>query len=228
MDKVRKFPKSILLFLKIVATTICLIFIIEHYFLEISPFTASPEYILSLLTLFFFNWQTKAFQKMGYFKPSHIPLVALLLFVAVHFRTGFVWALNTFPLKDANTVLLTLQEPFDDFAYSMVRQYLAATIPQTITITLALTVFLYVVLNSTKKRLVPVGIYFVATIVLAFHYIPEGRYRLVAVEDKNKNLVVDSTEAVAEKAVPSFRTDQARTVPLPRAMYSLKRAKVLP
>lgn len=31
----------------------------------------------------------------------------------------------------------------------------------------------------------------------AFHYIPEGNYRLVAVEDKNKNLVVDSTEAVA-------------------------------
>ena len=31
----------------------------------------------------------------------------------------------------------------------------------------------------------------------AFHYIPEGRYRLVAVEDKNKNLIVDSTEAVA-------------------------------
>lgn len=31
----------------------------------------------------------------------------------------------------------------------------------------------------------------------AFHYIPEGNYRLVAVGDKNKNLVVDSTEAVA-------------------------------
>lgn len=31
----------------------------------------------------------------------------------------------------------------------------------------------------------------------AFHYIPAGCYRLVAVEDKNKNLVVDSTEAVA-------------------------------
>ena len=31
----------------------------------------------------------------------------------------------------------------------------------------------------------------------AFHYIPAGSYRLVAVEDKNKNLVVDSTEAVA-------------------------------
>ena len=31
----------------------------------------------------------------------------------------------------------------------------------------------------------------------AFHYIPEGRYRLVAMEDKNKNLKADSTEAVA-------------------------------
>ena len=31
----------------------------------------------------------------------------------------------------------------------------------------------------------------------AFHYIPAGNYRLVALEDKNKNLVVDSTEAVA-------------------------------
>lgn len=187
MDKVRKFPKSILLFLKIVATTICLIFIIEHYFLEISPFTASPEYILSLLALFFLNWQTKAFQKMGYFKPSHIPLVALLLFVAVHFRTGFVWALNTFPLKDANTVLLTLQEPFDDFAYSMVRQYLVATIPQTLAITLVLTVFLYVVLNSTKKRLVPVGIYFIASIALALHYIPASDYLHIINNEPEKN-----------------------------------------
>ena len=31
----------------------------------------------------------------------------------------------------------------------------------------------------------------------AFHYIPEGRYHLVALEDKNKNLAVDSVEAVA-------------------------------
>jgi len=31
----------------------------------------------------------------------------------------------------------------------------------------------------------------------AFHYIPEGRYRIVALEDKNKNLTVDSSEAVA-------------------------------
>lgn len=188
MDKVHKFPKPILLFLKIAATTICLIFIIEHYFLEISPFTASPEYILSLLALFFLNWQTKAFQKEGYFKPSHIPLVALLLLIAVHFRAGFVWALNTFPLKDANTVLLTLQEPFDDFAYSMVRQYLAATIPQTLAITLVLTVFLYVVLNSTKKRLVPVGIYFIASIALAFHYIPASDYLHIINNEPEKNI----------------------------------------
>ena len=31
----------------------------------------------------------------------------------------------------------------------------------------------------------------------AFHYIPAGSYRLVALEDNNKNLTVDSTEAVA-------------------------------
>lgn len=41
----------------------------------------------------------------------------------------------------------------------------------------------------------------------AFHYIPEGRYRLVAVEDKNKNLVVDSTEAVAWDTVHYVATD---------------------
>lgn len=31
----------------------------------------------------------------------------------------------------------------------------------------------------------------------AFHYIPEGRYRLVALEDKNRNLRVDATDPVA-------------------------------
>lgn len=51
----------------------------------------------------------------------------------------------------------------------------------------------------------------------AFHYIPGGQYRLVAVEDKNKNLSVDSTEAVAWdtayfKAIDSI--DSARIVTL--------------
>lgn len=31
----------------------------------------------------------------------------------------------------------------------------------------------------------------------AFHYIPEGRYRIVALEDKNRNLRLDASEAVA-------------------------------
>ena len=181
------FSKPILLLLKFTAVIICLIFIIGHYFLEISPFSISPEYILSFLVLVVLNWFARDFRKKDYFKLSHIPLIVVPLFFAVHFRAGFVWALNTFPLKDANTVLLTLQEPFDDFAYSMVRQYLAATIPQTITITLALAVFLYVVLNSTKKRLVPVGIYFVATIVLAFHYIPVSDYLHIINNEPEKN-----------------------------------------
>ena len=155
--------------------------------MEISPFSASPEYILSLLTLIILNWRTRAFQKKDYLKPSHIPLVVLLLLIAVHLRAGFVWALNTFPLKDANTVLLTLQEPFDDFAYSMVRQYLAATVPQTLVITIVLTVFLYAVLNSTKKRLVPIGIYFVSAIALVLCHIPVSDYIHILNNEPEKN-----------------------------------------
>ena len=176
------------LLLKIVTTAVCLIFIIEHYFLEISPFFASPEYILSLLALIILNWRTKTFQKKDYFKASHISFVALLLFIAVHFRAGFVWASNTFPLKDANTVLLTLQEPFDDFAYSMVRQYLSATIPQALVITLVLTVFLYVVLNNTKKRLIPIGIYFVVTVALVLYHIPVLDYIHILNNEPEKNV----------------------------------------
>ena len=190
MDKAHKFTLSmpIQLLLKIVTTAVCLIFIIEHYFLEISPFFASPEYILSLLALIILNWRTKTFQKKDYFKASHISFVALLLFIAVHFRAGFVWASNTFPLKDANTVLLTLQEPFDDFAYSMVRQYLSATIPQALVITLVLTVFLYVVLNNTKKRLIPIGIYFVVTVALVLYHIPVLDYIHILNNEPEKNV----------------------------------------
>ena len=181
------FSKLILLLLKFTAIVICFIFIIEHYFLEISPFFISPEYILSFGALIVLNWRAKHFQRKNYFKPSRMPLIVVPLFLATHFRAGFVWALNTFPLKDANTVLLTLQEPFDDFAYSMVRQYLAATIPQTLAITLVLTVFLYVVLNSTKKRLVPIGIYFIASIALALHYIPVSDYFHIINNEPEKN-----------------------------------------
>ena len=113
--------KVFLLLLKIVATVICLTFIAEHYFFEINPLSVSPEFILFFIVLIAINWQTRAYQGKNYFKPSHIPLVFLLLFFAVHFRAGIYWALNTFPLADANTVLLTLQEPFDDFAYLMIK-----------------------------------------------------------------------------------------------------------
>ncbi|SMP40156.1 phosphoglycerol transferase [Fibrobacter sp. UWB10] len=179
--------RPILFFLKIAAIAICLIFIIEHYFLEISPFFASPEYILSFLALIILNWRTKHFQKKDYFKPSHIPLVIAPLFLAVLFRTGFVWALSTFPLKDANTVLLTLQEPFDDFAYSMVRQYLTTTIPQALVITIVIAIFLYVVLNNTKKRLVPVGIYIIAAIIPVFYNIPISDYIHILNNEPEKN-----------------------------------------
>ena len=164
--------KFILLLLKIVAIAACLIFFAEHYFFEIAPLSISPIYILAFLSLIALNWQTKEFQRKGYFKPTHIPLIFLLLFLAVHFRAGIYWALNTFPLADANTVLLTLQEPFDDFAYSMIRQYLSTTIPQALIISIILTVFLYTILNSTKKRLGAIGLYFAASIALFIIKIP--------------------------------------------------------
>ena len=176
-----------LLLLKIVATVICLTFIAELYFFEINPLAVSPVFILSLLVLIAINWQTKAYQEKNYFKPSHIPLVFLLLFFAVHFRAGIYWALNTFPLRDANTVLLTLQEPFDDFAYLMIKQYLSTTIPQTLIITVILTIFLYALLNNTQKRLISVGIYFTATIALFISDIPIKDYIYILNNETEKN-----------------------------------------
>lgn len=171
-----RIKKIIVLLLKTVAIVACLFFIAEHYFFEITPLSASPTFILSFLSLIAINWWTKDFQKKDYFKPSHIPLIIVVLFLAVHFRTGIYWALNTFPLRDANTVLLTLQEPFDEFAYSMIKQYLATTIPQALAITAVLTIFLYALFSNTKKRLIFIGAYFAATIALFVSDIPVSEY----------------------------------------------------
>lgn len=187
-EKTLIFSKPILLLLKVATIVVCLAFIIEHYFFEISPFSASPEYILSFLLLIILSWRTNFFEKKDGFKLWHVPFVVILLFLTVHFRVGFVWALNTFPLKDANTVLLTLQEPFDDFAYSMVRQYLAATIPQTLVITIVLIVFLYAVLSSTKKRLIPIGIYFISTMAIVLDHIPVSDYFHILNNEPEKNV----------------------------------------
>lgn len=167
---------TILLLLKIVAAVACLNFFAEHYFFEITPFSASPTFILAILGLIVINWRTKEFQKKDYFKLPQILLVILPLFFTVHFRAGIYWALNTFPLRDANVVMLTLQEPFDDFAYSMIKQYLATTIPQALLITAVLTIFLYALLNNTKKRLIFIGAYFTATIALFISDIPVSEY----------------------------------------------------
>lgn len=47
----------------------------------------------------------------------------------------------------------------------------------------------------------------------AFHYIPEGRYRLVALEDKNRNLRVDATDPVAWDTTLVASHPQARHLP---------------
>lgn len=171
-----KIKNITILAIKIIAIVASLFFIVEHYFFEITPFSVSLTFILAILSLIAINWKTKEFQKKDYFKPSHIPIIVLLLFLAVHFRAGIYWALNTFPLRDANVVMLTLQEPFDDFAYSMIKQYLSTTIPQALIITAVLTIFLYTLFSNTKKRLILIGAYFAATIALFVSDIPVSEY----------------------------------------------------
>lgn len=95
--------------------------------------------------------------------------------------------MNTFPLKDANMVLLTLQEPFDDFAYLMLKQYFETTIPQTLLISIVLVFFIYVLLGSFKKRLVLIGSYFIATIAFVFIDIPVFDYVHILNDEPEKN-----------------------------------------
>lgn len=173
--------------LRIAAIVVCLVFITEHYFFEIAPFTISPAFILSFLVLIAINWHTKAFKKKDCFKPTHIPPVVVLLLLAVFFRAVVFWALCTFPLRDANTVLLTLEEPFDDFAYGMVRICLTTTIPQTLLITAILAIFLYTLLNSTKKRLIAIGAYFAATIIQFIVVVPISDYIHILNNEPEKN-----------------------------------------
>ena len=161
-----KFKNIVILSIKLITITACITFIAENYFFEITPSAISPISVFSFLVLIALNWYTKAFQEKGYIKLAHIPLITILLFFAVHFRAGLYWAFNTFPLRDANAVMLTLQEPFDDFAYLMIKQYLSTTIPQALVISIILTTFLYTILNNTKKRLIAIGLYFAATIAL--------------------------------------------------------------
>jgi phosphoglycerol transferase len=185
----RNKQKFLLLLLKIVATAICITFIAEHYFFEINPLSVSPVFILSLLVLIAINWLTKAYQGKDYFKKSHILLVILLLFFAVHFRAGIYWAFNTFPIKDVITVWLTLQEPFDDFAYAMIQQYLITTIPQALLITIILTIFIYIVLSNTKKRVFFIGLYIAATIALFISDIPISNYIHILTNEPEKNAI---------------------------------------
>ena len=180
--------KKIILLLKIAAIGLCLVFIVKHYFYEINPFIFSPIFIISFLVLLGIGWRTNYLKKENFFKRSHFLPFILFLILSVHFRAGILWALNTFPLKDAYTVWHTLQEPFDDFAFLMIRHYLIATIPQTFIISFILTIFLYAIFKSAKKRFAFVGIYFTATIIFFINEIPILDYIHILNDDSQKNV----------------------------------------
>lgn len=182
-----KVKKTIILFIKLVAIEECLTYIAAHYFFEQDASSVSVTFILFFIALVAMNWFTKNFQKKDYFKPSHIPLIVTFLFLAVHFRAGIIWAFDTFPLRDANAVLLTLQMPFDDFAYLMIGQYLSTTIPQALIITLILTIFLYVLLSRTRNRMIAVGVYLIATFGMLCYDLPLLDYYHILNDEPEKN-----------------------------------------
>lgn len=182
-----KMKRVILLFLKIIAIEECVFFIVANYFFEIKPLSISPLFLLSLFILFSLNWYDKKYKKKDYFKVRSILILGSLTCLVVFLRTSIFWAMNTFPLKDANMVLLTLQEPFDDFAYLMLKQYFETTIPQTLLISIVLVFFLYVLLGSFKKRLVLIGSYFIATIAFVFIDIPVFDYVHILNDEPEKN-----------------------------------------
>ncbi|MCR5589219.1 MAG: Ig-like domain-containing protein [Bacteroidales bacterium] len=56
--------------------------------------------------------------------------------------------------------------------------------------------------------------------MFSFHYIPEGRYRIVAMEDKNRNLRVGADEAVAWDTLTLASVADADSVPMPIYLIS--------
>jgi len=178
--------KIVLRLLKSLAIAICLFLIVENYFLEIKS-SATVPIVITISLILVLNKLTKKTFSFQPLRPSFIPFLLIPFFFTVLLRASFYWAINTFPVKDTNTVLLTLQEPFDDFAYSMVKQYLSTTIPQALVISIVLTAFAFLFLNSTKKRFAFVSIYFAATIALFMYEVPILNYIHILTDKPEKS-----------------------------------------
>ena len=129
-----KIKKVIPLLLQLVALEECVTFIASHFFWNKAG-VCFFEFRSILLWAHCSELVYKEIPRGWLLQTVACSTRNRVAFLVVLFRAGVVWALNTFPLRDANTVLLTLQEPFDDFAYGMVRLYLTTTIPQALIIT---------------------------------------------------------------------------------------------
>lgn len=176
--------KTAVQLLKLVALGVCVFFITEHYFFEIS-LSSTPIIITFLLAIIILDrLSTPHKDNLGKITSRSY---SFFFFLAAHLRTSIYWAVNTFPLRDAYSVLLTLQEPFDDFAYSMVKQYLSTTIPQTLVISIVLTIFAYIFLSNTKKRLFFIAAYIAATITLFTYEVPIFDYIHILTDNPEKS-----------------------------------------
>ncbi|MCF0216916.1 MAG: LTA synthase family protein [Fibrobacteraceae bacterium] len=166
-DRVKKIA---IVALKIIAIEECVSYIVSNGFLTPDSLPVSPLFIISFVVLLALYWRSH---------PIKVPQVFIVFFVtffAVQLRASLAWCAKTFPLQDANAVLLTLAMPFDEFAYSMVHQYFAATIPNALIIAFLLSALSLFMLGDLWKRLIPALVYFVGTVALFIYETPIKDY----------------------------------------------------
>lgn len=170
-----RIKKLLILFVKLLAITECLAYGISNCFIVADTLPLEHGPIIAFIVLIVLAlYQKKSNFQIKNKKAAITQLTAtiLLAFFVIDLRSSLLWAAKTFPVTDANAVILTLEMPFDTFAYSMVRKYLASTIPYSLITAILLTVLLYTLLSSFKRRLLPITIYFMATVGMFIHDIP--------------------------------------------------------
>lgn len=177
----------LLLFVKIFAVEECFSYVISHSFLSTGFHPSFFVFCLSLLASLLINCFFIRFSKKEKIKWIHVPIVFLFTFVAVQLRSAVMWCVGTFPLDDANAVLLTLQMPLDEFAGALVIQGLTETIPASLVITVLLLIFVYVVFKNEKKRIVAIGAYALAATGMIFVEIPCMDYVHLWLDEPEKN-----------------------------------------
>lgn len=179
--------KKWIIFIKLIALEEILTYFISNCFIspDTLPFSISAS--ISLIILIALHFIGKESSKREKIKATPTLFIVALAFIIVWLRTSIVWASLTFPVTDANAVLLTLSLPFDDFAYSMLKLYFKTTIPNALIITAILVTLSLLFFRTAKKQIFPTLLYFTSTIVLFVQEIPVTDYLNILTGQAEKN-----------------------------------------